>query len=385
MLTSALARSGSRLEDIHWENLLGTLLTKLLLGRKSGAIESALDFLANSDTDAYEILIEQAETFSESAELTIKGVTYDALLFSAPLVAWTRYQLPKGALTAQQCAALQAALGHTIMAPKARLAVLPQLVSFDHMPQTFQDTRHWTQVLAGQALGQAPSQPLSVPAEPQENESILADARFLVGAVVVPKGEPLFRWQLQASETQFISRDECNQQWQEQAGQVLGPLFAGCQIDYLPVDAYYVNNREADRRIRPLALKAAITWLHTAANLPADQLRASIAGCGEMGIEEYRIGLSTRQSNDVIYGCIWPVLSKEEALAETLDTGIISASEEIAALLKEAGVSEIRRLPGVLPLDQCDDCGAPFFPNPVGEMVHPELPEEADFGPIHFH
>ena len=59
--------------------------------------------------------------------------------------------------------------------------------------------------------------------------------------------------------------------------------------------------------------------------------------------------------------------------------------DEIAALLKECGVTDIRRLPGTLPPDFCEDCGAPHFPNPSGEMVHAELPEDAETAPAHFH
>ncbi|MBU1666159.1 MAG: DUF2863 family protein, partial [Gammaproteobacteria bacterium] len=33
----------------------------------------------------------------------------------------------------------------------------------------------------------------------------------------------------------------------------------------------------------------------------------------------------------------------------------------------------------------CDDCGAPLFPNPDGESVHAELPEEMQGTPAHLH
>src|SRR5690606_14815269 len=102
-------------------------------------------------------------------------------------------------------------------------------------------------------------------------------------------------------------------------------------------------------------------------------------GCGESIIEEYRIGFSTRQSTDVIYGCIWPILSKEEAIADTMENDDADLPEEIAVLLRELNVADIRRLPGLYATDFCDDCGAPHFPNPSGEMLHPELPDEIDF------
>ena len=75
-----------------------------------------------------------------------------------------------------------------------------------------------------------------------------------------------------------------------------------------------MSNREADRRVRPLSLRAAISWLEGAVNLEASQLRAVVAGCGESRIDEYRIGFTARNSNDVYYGCVWPLYGREEDL-----------------------------------------------------------------------
>src|SRR5690606_14033992 len=181
------------------------------------------------------------------------------------------------------------------------------------------------------------------------------------------------------------ARDQALQSWTEHVGNLLGTLFTGCQTEVLLPDAYYTTNREADRRIRPVALRAAVTWLQLAAKLPGAELRAAIAACGATGVEEFRIGFTPRTSNDVIYGCVWPVLSKEEAQVDAIESTQVDVPESIAALLKELGVAEIRRLPGIHPAEFCDDCGAPFFPNTLGEMMHPELPEETDMEPANFH
>ncbi|WP_073107455.1 DUF2863 family protein [Pollutimonas bauzanensis] len=381
-LTQALARSGSRLEDIYWENLLGIQLNKLLLGKKNKTIETVLDHLLASDLNAYEILVEQAETLTESTTIVHQGVEYDALLFSAPVVAWTRYQLPEGELTPAQRQALARHLQAHIVAEGAKMALIPALVNFDQMPQSFQETHAWTQRLALLALG-AGAEPCQIN-KPEDADGMLADARFAVGVIVVPKGQAVFRWQMPQDDAIAI-RQKCQEAWEQASAEVFTPMFTGCYLEYLQPDAYYMNSREADRRIRPLALKAAVTWLQTAAHLPGDELRAVIIGCGGDTIEEYRVGFSTRHSNEVIYGCIWPVLSKEEAAADGTENQVIDVPDEIAALLKEQGIADVRRLPGIHPAEFCDDCGAPYFPNPLGEMMHPELPEETDLAPVHFH
>ena len=151
-------------------------------------------------------------------------------------------------------------------------------------------------------------------------------------------------------------------------------------------DAYYDSNREADRRVRPLSVKAAVSWLCSALSVEASGLRAVIAGCGESRIDEYRVGFTQKNQGEVIYGCLWPLYGREDdAPALESDAPPVEAPDEIAALLKECGVGDVRRLTGILPPDYCEDCGAPFFPNPAGEMVHAELPEDAETAPTHFH
>ncbi|TAL86925.1 MAG: DUF2863 family protein [Candidimonas sp.] len=381
-LAGSLALSGCRLEDIYWENLLGAHINKLLQGRKNKAIETALEHLVEQNLNAYEILVEQSETLSESTQLTVDGVEYDALLFSAPIVAWTRYQLPEGRIgkTVQQ--ALNEQLRAHIVAEGARLALIPQLVCFDQMPQSFQETWAWTRHLGLAALGAGSDASLIKTAT--DSEGMLADARFIVGAIVAPKGGALFRWQSPEA-GHAATRDKCVANWSHDNAQTLASLFTGCNFEHLAPDAYYVSNREADRHLRPLALKASVTWLQTVAALPASDLRAAVVGCGDGLVEEYRIGFSTRHSNDVIYGCIWPILSKDEAVVESADGAQTDTPDDIAALIKELGVSDTRRLPGLYPAEFCNDCGAPYFPSPLGEMMHPELPEEIDVNPVHFH
>lgn len=382
-VADALARSGSRIEDAYWERQLGVLLDRALSGKPGRTVELALDHLMQAHSPAYEVLVEQAENRSESLRLTHQNQAWDALMFSAPILAWTRYQLPSGELNAQQLRELEALLADSVAAPGARLALLPELVRFERLPQSFHETRAWTYSLAQRALGTGHASVLQSQAEPPDN--LLADVLFLVGVIIAPADEALFRWQDTQSERPVELREEAAARWQANCARLLDSLFTGCQAEYLQPEAYYTSTRLADQRIRPLSLKAAVAWLQTAGHLPAKDLRAAIVACGEQAIEEYRVGFCTRESNDVIYGCVWPALSREEASPEPSTDDQINAWEEIAALLREEGIQDIRRLPGVQALEFCEDCGTPYFPNMLGEMQHPELPEEIDPEPMHFH
>ncbi len=383
-LADALARSGSRIEDEYWERQIGALLGRALSGKPGRTVESALDHLMDVQSQAYEVLVEQAENHSESLRFTHQGQSWDALLFSAPILAWTRYKLPEGGLSAKQARELEALLADSVAAPDARLALLPELVRFERLPQSFHETRAWTQGLALRALGGHQSVPVR-PEGDEQPDNLLADVLFLVGAIVVPEGQALFRWQDAQAERPVELREESTIRWSANCARLLDPVFTGCQVEYLQPEAYYTSTRLADQRIRPLSLKAAVAWLQTAGHIPAKSLRAAIVACGEQGIEEYRVGFCTRENNDVIYGCVWPALSREETSPEPSTDEQVNAWEEIAALLREEGVQDIRRLPGVQALEFCDDCGTPYFPNMLGEMQHPELPEEIDPEPMHFH
>lgn len=380
-LAQALNRSGSRVEDLFWEQQLAEAIGKLLRPGSDGPLEAALDHLAQLDVGAYEVLIEQAETLSESMKVEKNGLIHDVLLLVAPVVAWTRYAIPTGPIPAAAQQALLAQLHGHVLAADARVALLPHLVSIDQMPRTFAETAQLMQRLAGQALGSTPARALVDP--DIETANMLADTRYLVAAVAVPEHGPVFRWQEQPDVPE-ASRDACLARWAEQVQPTLATLLPGCGLECLLPDAYYVSNREADRRVRPLSLLAAVTWLEGATNLPAGQLRAVIAACGEQQIEEYRIGFTPRNSNDVYYGCVWPVYGREEE-APLEDGASIDVVDQIAALLKEYGVTEIRRIPGCLQPEFCDDCSAPYFPDPLGVLVHAELPEDAETVPAKFH
>ncbi|CAB3846039.1 hypothetical protein LMG26684_01832 [Achromobacter mucicolens] len=374
-LAQSLNRSGSRVEDVFWETQLGEAIPKLLKAGQDAPLEAALDHLAQSDVGAYEVLIEQAETLSESMKIEKNGVRYDVLLIVAPIVAWTRYAIPTGPISASAQQALLAQLHGHVLSSNARTALMPMLVSVDQMPRTFSETWQWLQRLGAETTKPALN-------TDTETANMLADTRYIVGTVAVPEGEPIFRWQEHVGDAD-ASRDACLAQWAAQAQPTLAALLPGCGFEALLPDAYYVSNREADRQVRPLSLRAAVSWLEGAVNLEAAQLRAVVAGCGEGRIDEYRIGFTARNSNDVYYGCVWPLYGREEDLV--MDEGQPDVVDEIAALLKEYGVTDVRRIPGVLPPEYCEDCGAPYFPNPLGELVHAELPEDAEAAPAQFH
>jgi hypothetical protein len=379
-LALALNSSGSRVEDLFWEEQLRTLILKLLRSSHNVALEAALDHLAQNQPDAHEVLLEQVETLTEWTHLEKEGIHYDALLIVAPIVAWTRYAIPVSTIPSKTLQTITTQLQQDILAPNVKLALMPWLISVDQMPHTFSETWQWLQQLGTHALN---TEPLKLtPNQEPENAHMLADTRYLVGTVVVPQRAPIFRWQENAQDA-VATREACLSQWATQMHTTFAALLPGCSFECLLPNAYYLSHHEANRQVRPLALRATVAWLEETVNLAPSRLRAVVAGCGEEYLDEYRIAFTARNSNKVIYGCVWLLQGREETLSNEDDRPTVV--EEITALLKELGILEVRHIPGILPAEYCEDCGTPYFPNPLGELVHPELPDEVVLTPTKFH
>lgn len=378
-LAQALVLSGSHLEDSFWEQQLSLKIDQALKSKRK-TIEKALDALLEEKSPAYEILAEYAESRSESISLSASNE--QALLVCAPILTRTRYKLPSGNINKKQLQDLTQALSEHIFSNTAKVSVYPELVRFDRLPQSFQGTHELTQALAANASKGSRDFPELSSIEPIPE--LLADVFFIICTAVIPVGQPVFKWQTIDSDHHKL-RETAKQSWSESCADILHATFAGCQNEYIIPDAYYTNTRKADQSIRPITLKAAISWLEVAAQIPSSELCAAIIGCGEQNVEEYRIGFTTKDRKTVIYGCIWPALNREEAMPDQVPDSQISPWDIIAAILRDAGVLDIRRIPGVQNTEFCDDCGAPYFPNMLGELQHPELPDEIEIEPIQFH
>lgn len=378
-LCEALHASGSRVEDQFWENQIGELLHKIFKSGNDQTLEAVLDHLSDAQSPGLEVLLEQAETTTESFSASVEGVDWDVLMITAPITIWTRYQLPTNlTLHAATRQKMIAALKETILMPDTKVELFPKLLVPDEMPHSFAQTCAWLQRLGQRALGLKSALPeLNPTVDPP---GLLADSRHLVLCVASMAGQPLFRWQSDEGEP---SRSTCLAAWEEASRPLFAGQFTGCQFDVLLPDAYYVSMRDADKQIRPIAIQAATDWLESALGMPASSLRASLMGLGDKKVQEYRIGFSTKGNNDVVYGTVWPLFepSEDPDGAE----GSVNVADEIAAVLKAAGVGEVRKIPGLGPLEYCEDCAAPLFPNPLGELVHAELPEDATHAPAHLH
>ncbi len=385
-LATGLGLSGSRIEDAFWDTRLGALIDRLLADGDEATLTAALDQLYGGQERAYDALADLIEARCESraysAQLTQPaqagetsegnaGKAFDLLLFVAPMLAWSRFSIPAGAVAAPLLANARVQLQAHVFAKNVRIGLADFLFSPDQLPQSYCDTAALADRLGKAALH---SRDLHLdPGQMPETANFLSDTRYLLGVAVAPRGAALFRWQEDDGD-----RSEAFKQWRSQGSEALRPLLPGCASELLLPQPYHAGCRDADRLSRPYSLRASVAYLSTTLNLTPAGLRAVVAPFYDQQLEEYRIGFTPRNSNEVVHGVVWPLLDAEDDVADM--------AAQIEAILREIEVGEVLVLDHRLPLEYCDDCGAPLYPNPEGEPVHAELPEEqADALPRHLH
>ena len=369
-LATRLSLSSNRIEDAYWEARLAAHIDHLLADNGEEALIAVLDHLYNGGSRAYDELADMIESCAETRRAEAGG-SLDTVMIAAPVLAWSRFQIPSGNIPAAQLEALRVHLQAHVLAADAKLSLCDVLYSPDQLPQNYVDTAELAGKLAKAAVH---GRNLKFdPAQLPETMNFLSDTRYLVGAVAAPRGAALFRWQEDDGDPA-----ESFRQWTMQGGEALRPLLPACALEFMPVLAYHAAVRDADRASRPWSLRAAVAFLQTVLNQPAGELRAVVAPFHDRQLEEFRIGFTQRGNSDVLHGVVWPLLEHED---ENND-----APTQIEAALREAGVANVLMLDQRFPLEFCDDCGAPLYPNPEGEPVHAELPEEqAETAPRHLH
>ncbi len=394
-LAQSLAQSGSRLERRHWERRLDLSLQKMLGNHQQQAIDSALDHLFHTDLTGYDVLLDGVETASSSCTVEHEGKNFDGLLIAVPVIAWTRFSIPSGPISAEQMNTLFAHLHGHVLANDSRAVLAPALLSIDQLPRSYCDTYMLTRRMVDAALT---GKSLQLPSELPETVPFLADTRYLLMAVVAESAKPLLRWEDEEAGTNAqTGRRTVLTQWQTQAGPNVQPMLPGCGIELLLPDAYYVACREADKAVRTVSLRAAAHYLTNSLGVEANQLSAIIAAVGDpansMRIDEYRISFSSGSQTDVYYGVVWP-LYDEESAEEDVQAEVprrpglptpLSPLQQIVTALREAGVTRIQNSETVFSPEFCDDCGAPLFCDSSDDMVHAEMPEDSGHNTGHLH
>lgn len=385
-LAAGLAASGSHIEDAFWENRLAVKIRAQLRTGDDQNLEAALDQLYETDPVAYGEFIYAIEAAIECGTAVRGERDYDLLMFAIPVLTWSRFSIPSGPMTEAVLANLRIQLQSHVLVADAQFVLADCLFSPDQLPRGYHLTHElagklWTAALAGE-----PGLHMN-PRNLAETGRFLSDTRYVLGAIAVLQGKPMFRWQQTDEATESKGgassmearswKEKLLSPWQTQGTEAMRPLFRGCAFEVLSPDGFFSAWRMADRLARPYSMHATVDFLQSTLNISPGRLRAVIAPFYDQWLEEYRVSFTLRDRDNVLYGLVWALVGDEDE-----STDIVA---QIEATLRECGVTETTLLEDRFLLEYCEECGAPLFPNPEGEVVHAEFPEEGEVAPAHLH
>jgi len=371
LLWLAIGRAGSncRVEDRFWEARLDVAIDATLVNEDEITLDSALDQTFRRGGPVYDELADAIESRTESPP--IPGDDHDIVLIAAPVLVWSRFRIPARTLPAATLANLRVHMLAHIFATNARLALADFLFSPDQLPQGYCDTASFA-IALGRAALKGEDLHIDTDGMP-ETTQFLSDTRHILAAVAVPRGHAVFRWQEFGS-----NRADALAEWRSQGCGCLTPILPGCALEVILPESYFAACRAADRVSRAYSVRASVAFLATSLDVPVVNLRAVIAPFWGEQIEEYRIGFTLSNSDNVVHGVVWPILGLENENIDVL--------AEIEGVLRGCGVGVIKTLEHRFQLEYCDDCGIPLYPSPEGDVVHAEMPEtEAEQIPRHLH
>lgn len=378
----ALANSGSKVEDNFWEKKLFERLNRIMTQNHQTVLDAALDQAFKSQTAAFEILADAIETTAESITYVFAEKTYDVLLLAIPVIAQTRYAIPSGPIRTGLIAETVEYLKDLIFEKNIHLSIIPWLYSIDQIPQTHCQTRVLLQNMAQSAVEQ--TDVVYELKEMPETIPVLADPRFILCAVAAEQGQAMFVWQ--AEDAHRVLRSLALKRWQGVMQSVASELLPGCEFEILLPDAFFTNCREADKRVRPLSLTAAVNYLESSLGIKPADLSCVIAPFGHEVTDEFRIAFAIKGQPDIIYGVIWPLYDRETVAMDDMDANSgHSTIHLISDTLHEAGVGDVFKHAMLFTPESCEDCGVPLFPNRSAEVVHAEMPEDTPTQQLLFH
>ena len=375
-LATNLAASGSYKEDIFWEKQLKIKISAQLRTRNDQNLEKALELLYAIDSNGYGEFIYAIEAAIECGTLSYKGCIYDVLMFAAPVLASSRFSIPSGPIPEPILNTFRTKFQTHLLFENTEFSLADYLFSPDQLPRGYWPTHELAKKLCAASLS---GKNLHMnPRQFSETTNFLSDTRYILGAIAVRQGEPVFRWQGTDITSQIDNGEtgvESSKQgiflrWKIECNKALRSLFQGCVLDSVLPDSFFSAWRTADRLARPYSMHATVNFLQSSLNILVSDLHAVIAPFHGRSLEEYRISFTYIDSDDVLYGIVWALVGEEDENSDTLT--------QIEITLRECGIAHITTLDNRFPLESCEECEAPLFSNSEGEIVHAEFPEKLD-------
>jgi hypothetical protein len=360
-----LAQSSSRIEDVFWEKQLEKIIQALLRAGDDQTLHMALDRFHDVEPEVYSEILHAVEAAVECSRwIERENLEHDVLMFALPILTWSHQKdaIRYGLIPETILLNLQTLLKMLVFAKDVRIT----LVDYLFCPAQIQGKFYFLYDLARKLWpAEVTSQSvlhINLP-EPDKIDT-LSDVRFVLGAAIVPRDEPVFRWQTSSGDTRanyiFQSEEPGMNVWQAEMDKNFNDLLPGCVIRSVLPDALFAVSRTADHLIRPFSIYACIDYL-SSNDIGMDELCAVIAPVFVDQYQEYRVSLIYARTGEVLQGIIW-TLTAEETVG-------MPAISEIQSILYECGITKAIILGNLLDLEYLKEYEAILFPNLEGKMV----------------
>ena len=354
-LANGLADSSSRAEDHFWDQRLADAVGRLLRSEDEDALNTALDHLSTASAHAYDELGRHDRVAGRRRPQVRRSARRAA--DRRPVMAWSRYRIP-ATIAAAAMANLRVQLKAHVLAKDVKLALADFLFSPDQLPQGYCATADFATHLGKAAQSTDTDLHIKTDNLP-ETAQFLSDTRYLLGAVVVPKGA-----HLPLAGRRLHPRTGL-EQWRAQGGACFArcspaaPSRSCCPTPTLPPAAKPTKPR-APTPSRPGGFLST-TW--TPRHRPARRGGALLRAPGR-GIP-HRLHAARPERSRAWRG----VAAARRRGREQRDPRRNRSHQ------RACGITDILVLDNEFPMEYCDDCGAPMYPSPDGEAVPAELPK----------
>ena len=353
--------STSNVEDRLVAEKIEALCSALLSRGIDSDIEAALSLLKAEEGTQYDDLLALAEGCAEY--YADKDGAH--LLVLIPVLAWSRYKIAFGKMPQEVSCEIAKLYKSHFASPKAHVSIGNSLIAAEHIPERLTEVRSLlTRLVKPKKDASVVDISYLLTADPTDEFS---DVRYVALGVSAETATDLFdRF---SSERIELARKLMD--FSLKARAVLREFMTGSMLEVQAPAAFFTAWRQAVASERLFSLKALVKYVCIEKIRP-EKLIATTAIFSNLSENnaaepqpEVRIGISfTFDANRIVAGVVWPCEPAELEIAQGF-------AKEVLTL---EGIKTVVAHDQLFPLEWCEQCGAPLYANPEGNVTHVEKP-----------
>lgn len=355
----------------HMRRLLGNILDT----PSNPPIEDWLLDMGIGDTRSAEIT-NLVTDVSQRIQTIEDNKCIEHVLLSIPLLISSRYRIPPAQPTPAILKQVLDGLRDIVVTPGTRLVLTPAPRSAAIGFWLLRDSRALLRTLMAET--DTIAGPHTKPEQIPDDLHLLADHQHWFVLASNESHVPILR----AYDDAANALKQRRQRWAQYMEPIIKSMYVGCTGQALLPGTAEESEREAHDEIQPIGVQATVEWLTEALGVSASVLTATIAPFDIGGSVEYRIGYSLDDEPHAIHGSVWQRAFDIEDLGHLAENPVV---EELTTILQDSGITLVNMLVTLFDDMHCEECYAPLFPGPDGNLHHTRMPDNLLDTPLHLH